>query len=582
MKKSIKILSVFLFSSVLSTAIADNFVNDVKDISLSKNSIGNLSVTLTTDKAESLRTIKRDENEYVILLPETSSSKVNPDLSNVQDLVKSCEVKTQPYAGNIKGYTKITIRTTKPVQVNAKNVVKKQEVVADKKEVALEKKVEKKVPVQKKIVNKIKNTVVRKNTTKQRVKVKSKKIEQKPTIKKEVRKTGVVDNVSVKNFDESKNVENNIVEEKNQNESVNKTVEKNIAPTAVSEEEKTDTNVDLSPIKKSFYTSLAITAVLLLLLILLKMFNKKYANQTIYKPTSRPDLAQNENTDFQNEDVFTQPQEIHQDIDFENNDIEEVENAPEVTDVPEIVDENQSGQFDDVTDENVENNTEEPFDFEDEDLNSYFDEDLSVDDVFGKEEKGDVYNDVVDSNQYESSDISQSLQETDLDNQDASIEDTTHSYDEDESAQEELPQELPQELLQEDLITDITNNSDITNNRAENVDLTLNVDENEDINEVENVEEQPEEDLENIVRESYQLTPTKNLYLADYDGETVLMASIKDEFVVLKKFDEIIDKPMIVRRTEKNSKKSTYIVRVGSFRGVVEVTMKSVDLVLEL
>ncbi len=571
MKKSIKILSVFLFSSVLSTAIANNFVNDVKDISLSKNSIGNLSVTLTTDKAESLRTIKRDENEYVILLPETSSSKVNPDLSNVQDLVKSCEVKTQPYAGNIKGYTKITIRTTKPVQVNAKNVVKKQEVVADKKEVALEKKVEKNVPVQKKIVNKIKNTVVRKNTTKQRVKVKSKKIEQKPTIKKEVRKTGVVDNVSVKNFDESKNVENNIVEEKNQNESVN--TAKNTAPTAISEE-KTDTNVDLSPIKKSFYTSLAITAVLLLLLILLKMFNKKYANQTIYKPTSRPDLAQNENTDFQNEDVFTQPQEIHQDIDFENNDAEEIENVPEVTDVPEIVDENQSGQFGDVTEENVENNTEEPFDFEDEDLNSYFDEDLSVDDVFGKEEKGDVYNDVVDSNQYESNDISQSLQETDLDNQDASIEDTTHSYDEDESAQEELPQEL----LQEDLITDITNNS------AENVDLeeTLNVDENEDINEVENVEEQPEEDLENIVRESYQLTPTKNLYLADYDGETVLMASIKDEFVVLKKFDEIIDKPMIVRRTEKNSKKSTYIVRVGSFRGVVEVTMKSVDLVLEL
>lgn len=579
MKKSIKILSVFLFSSVLSTAIANNFVNDVKDISLSKNSIGNLSVTLTTDKAESLRTIKRDENEYVILLPETSSSKVNPDLSNVQDLVKSCEVKTQPYAGNIKGYTKITIRTTKPVQVNAKNVVKKQEVVADKKEVALEKKVEKKVeknvPVQKKIVNKIKNTVVRKNTTKQRVKVKSKKIEQKPTIKKEVRKTGVVDNVSVKNFDESKNVENNIVEEKKENQSVN--TAKNTAPTAISEE-KTDTNVDLSPIKKSFYTSLAITAVLLLLLILLKMFNKKYANQTIYKPTSRPDLAQNENTDFQNEDVFTQPQEIHQDIDFENNDAEEIENVPEVTDVPEIVDENQSGQFDDVTEENVENNTEEPFDFEDEDLNSYFDEDLSVDDVFGKEEKGDVYNDVVDSNQYESNDISQSLQETDLDNQDASIEDTTHSYDEDESAQEELPQELPQELLQEDLITDITNNS------AENVDLeeTLNVDENEDINEVENVEEQPEEDLENIVRESYQLTPTKTLYLADYDGETVLMASIKDEFVVLKKFDEIIDKPMIVRRTEKNSKKSTYIVRVGSFRGVVEVTMKSVDLVLEL
>lgn len=575
MKKSIKILSVFLFSSVLSTAIADNFVNDVKDISLSKNSIGNLSVTLTTDKAESLRTIKRDENEYVILLPETSSSKVNPDLSNVQDLVKSCEVKTQPYAGNIKGYTKITIRTTKPVQVNAKNVVKKQEVVADKKEVALEKKVEKKVeknvPVQKKIVNKIKNTVVRKNTTKQRVKVKSKKIEQKPTIKKEVRKTGVVDNVSVKNFDESKNVENNIVEEKKENQSVN--TAKNTAPTAISEE-KTDTNVDLSPIKKSFYTSLAITAVLLLLLILLKMFNKKYANQTIYKPTSRPDLAQNENTDFQNEDVFTQPQEIHQDIDFENNDAEEIENVPEVTDVPEIVDGNQSGQFDDVTEENVENNTEEPFDFEDEDLNSYFDEDLSVDDVFGKEEKGDVYNDVVDSNQYESNDISQSLQETDLDNQGASIEDTTHSYDEDESAQEELPQEL----LQEDLITDITNNS------AENVDLeeTLNVDENEDINEVENVEEQPEEDLENIVRESYQLTPTKTLYLADYDGETVLMASIKDEFVVLKKFDEIIDKPMIVRRTEKNSKKSTYIVRVGSFRGVVEVTMKSVDLVLEL
>ena len=60
------------------------------------------------------------------------------------------------------------------------------------------------------------------------------------------------------------------------------------------------------------------------------------------------------------------------------------------------------------------------------------------------------------------------------------------------------------------------------------------------------------------------------------------MASIKDKFVILKKFDYFVDKPLLVRQTEKTKKKASYIVRVGIFRCVIEVTMKNVEMVLEL
>jgi len=85
-----------------------------------------------------------------------------------------------------------------------------------------------------------------------------------------------------------------------------------------------------------------------------------------------------------------------------------------------------------------------------------------------------------------------------------------------------------------------------------------------------------------IIKGSFDLTPTKALYLVDYENSTILMAGIKDNYIVLKNFEKIIDKPFFVRQTEKTSKKANYIVKVGDFRGIVSVTLKNVELALEL
>ena len=108
------------------------------------------------------------------------------------------------------------------------------------------------------------------------------------------------------------------------------------------------------------------------------------------------------------------------------------------------------------------------------------------------------------------------------------------------------------------------------------------IEEIEEVKDVNQTQDTTNKNDNNIIQDSFDLTPTKSLYLVNYEGTSALMASVKDEYFVLKRFDEIINSPLIVRKSEKNTKKTTYIVRVGYYRAVVEVTMKNIELVLEL
>ncbi|MDD3436914.1 MAG: hypothetical protein PHC64_07180 [Candidatus Gastranaerophilales bacterium] len=86
----------------------------------SSTSTGGVKVILYTGKPykDSVVVNKKSDSEYVILMPETSNSMTSaPILNSVIGTVKGVNVKTQQYENQIKGYTKITVSTLKPVEV---------------------------------------------------------------------------------------------------------------------------------------------------------------------------------------------------------------------------------------------------------------------------------------------------------------------------------------------------------------------------------------------------------------------------------------------------------------------------------
>ena len=114
------ILGIFVFLSCGLSSLAQNYENNLLKTDISQNALGQVKVTLSTKKPYNDKVIvnKKSDTEYVILMPETSNSMTSaPYTKNAQGVISSVDVKTQPYQGNLKGYTKITVKTTRPVEV---------------------------------------------------------------------------------------------------------------------------------------------------------------------------------------------------------------------------------------------------------------------------------------------------------------------------------------------------------------------------------------------------------------------------------------------------------------------------------
>lgn len=100
----------------------EQFQNNLLKMDIYKTSLGGVKVTLYTNKpySDSVFVNKKNDNEYVILMPETlNSMTAKPALSPVSDIIKDVQIKTQPYDAQGKGYTKITVSTIKPIEVTS-------------------------------------------------------------------------------------------------------------------------------------------------------------------------------------------------------------------------------------------------------------------------------------------------------------------------------------------------------------------------------------------------------------------------------------------------------------------------------
>jgi len=125
MKKIITYLiisALFFIGSVSSTAIESRYKNNLLNVELSQTPDNRVSVLLVFEKpyTDPIKVVYKTDNEYNILLPETYHSITSVSAINALN-VRSANVKLVPYFNqdNSNGYTKITIKTTRPVIFNA-------------------------------------------------------------------------------------------------------------------------------------------------------------------------------------------------------------------------------------------------------------------------------------------------------------------------------------------------------------------------------------------------------------------------------------------------------------------------------
>ena len=121
MKKFLLILMGIVTFGTCAFSIESDFKNSLLKVDLVKCGSNDYNVKLYTQKpySEPVKVIKKTNTSYYMLLPETFHSVGS--VSPVGD-IKNVEVKLFPYAGQDlnNGYTKITIYTTKPVNISPK------------------------------------------------------------------------------------------------------------------------------------------------------------------------------------------------------------------------------------------------------------------------------------------------------------------------------------------------------------------------------------------------------------------------------------------------------------------------------
>lgn len=74
----------------------------------------------------------------------------------------------------------------------------------------------------------------------------------------------------------------------------------------------------------------------------------------------------------------------------------------------------------------------------------------------------------------------------------------------------------------------------------------------------------------------------KGFYLVNVEGKTALIGYINDEIFIINRFNDIKDTNLQTRLNEKQKDKSTYIVRLGDYKALIEVSNDNMSLVVEL
>ena len=130
--KNIRIIALLLALIAAPAVLSDN--NNLVQLDLKRSSANSVDVTLVTSDnyGDNVLVRKKSDNKYVILIPKIQSSGYSAsNLNGVRDLVSNVDVKT--VNDTTGGYTKVTLITTKPLDIKTKTV-KSKPITADQQE----------------------------------------------------------------------------------------------------------------------------------------------------------------------------------------------------------------------------------------------------------------------------------------------------------------------------------------------------------------------------------------------------------------------------------------------------------------
>lgn len=122
--KKLNIFGIALLLTLAFTSVSGTFANggnNLVQLDLKKTSNNTVDVTLftTNNYSDNVMVRKKSDNKYVILIPKVQSSGFsNSSLSGVKDLVSNIDVKTVNDTSG--GYTKVTLITTKPLDIKTR------------------------------------------------------------------------------------------------------------------------------------------------------------------------------------------------------------------------------------------------------------------------------------------------------------------------------------------------------------------------------------------------------------------------------------------------------------------------------
>lgn len=120
MKKNYINIALILALSIAPFALAEDS-NNLVQLDLKKSSNSSVDVTLVTSEnyGDNVMVRKKSDNKYVILIPKVKSSGYSAsNLAGVRDLVSDVDVKTVDDTSG--GYTKVTLITTKPLDIKTR------------------------------------------------------------------------------------------------------------------------------------------------------------------------------------------------------------------------------------------------------------------------------------------------------------------------------------------------------------------------------------------------------------------------------------------------------------------------------
>ena len=639
-------LSMLLMASLITAnfvCASDTYRNNVVDVRVNKEAGNSVKVTIYTDKPylEPVVVNKKANNKYVILMPETKSSlKASPTVTNGAGTISNVSVNTQAVNGG-KGYTKITITSDKAINVVPRTQqlmtsTKPHETVAASKPVTTaqndnakklaqqkaKQEAEKKALAEKQKQEQVKRLAEQKAKAAKAAKAAA---EPKPVQVKTVKPAPVTKVAQTPAKEPIKVLENEIKTgyTGNYNKADNDSVlEHEINENLKTKKQQKKDNVGTSTNNKSvieniravlidfqnigFWKLLLLAGAITLpvIVIMLILYMDKRINKKIQKSFGDEEdvLGIITDEDVPNEESInaiypnpqTQDRQVYNSFDAMLDKVDEP--------VPSFHEE----QLHQAQYERFKESVNEPIEPEvvyNEPTNDYVQSDFENETVQADEQTQEQYEQTVQPEQSQLpaqpynpdgyladfADVNDKdffdelVMQTMADNNsdglpEQSPADEIFNFMNEEEPPAVMEQEQDQ-YVNEQTVFETSKPTDVIPEETEVTPIA-----DETVTEAVTEEPQQEEDVEENLTMLTEVKVDENtgLYLVNYDNFSSLVGHIKDDYFVIKKFDDLVNSRIILKQTEKLKDATRYLVRVGKNKMVVEISENSMSRLLDL